>query len=462
MSTTPLSSLFSALPARAAALDDADALKGFRARFAFPRQRGPEGERDTVYLVGNSLGLMPLATRDAVVRELDAWAALGVDGHFRKPDGKEPESKKPDGKKPDGKKPDANATPAEPWFSYHALCAEPGARLVGALPHEVVAMGSLTANLHMLMVSFYRPTAARNQIVIEGGAFPSDRWAVHSQARFHGHAPEQAVVELTPRPGEDLLRTDDVLRFIDEQGDRVALFLMGGVNYYTGQRYDIRAITKAAKKKGIVVGWDLAHAAGNVPLSLHDDDVDFAAWCSYKYLNSGPGSVAMAFVHERHQHAFDLPRFVGWWSSDPNTRFQMASSVTLQPGAAGWQVSNAPVLSMAALSTSLRMFDEAGMHRLRHKSEALTGFLLEIVDAIADAYDGALRVITPRDPAARGAQLSLRMTGDAERFLRLLEERGVRADFRRPDVIRVAPAPLYNSFADVAAFGLILRDALAP
>jgi kynureninase len=423
--------------ARAASLDAQDALASFRARFAFPVQH----QKPVVYLVGNSLGLMPLSVRDAVNRELDAWSALGVEGHFAKPEGK--------------------TGPAEPWFSYHELFSARGAALVGALPSEVVTMGSLTSNLHVLMVSFYRPTQSRHKIVIEGGAFPSDRWAVHSQARFHGFDPHDSVVELKPRDGEDLLRTEDVLRFIEEQGDSVALFMMGGVNYYTGQRYDIRAITQAARNKGITVGWDLAHAAGNVPLSLHDDGADFAAWCTYKYLNAGPGSVAMAFVHERHHKSFDLPRFVGWWSSDPKTRFVMGRDVTLQEGAAGWQVSNAPVISMAALHASLALFDEATLPALRKKSEALTGMLLEIVDAIVAARGPVLTVITPRDPAARGAQLSLRMSGDPERFLKLLEERGVRADFRRPDVIRVAPAPLYCSFGDVVRFGEILRDALA-
>jgi kynureninase len=326
-------------------------------------------------------------------------------------------------------------------------------------------MGSLTSNLHLLMVSFYRPTKTRNATVIEGGAFPSDRWAVHSQAKFHGYD-ASAVIELTPRAGEMLLRTEDVLQFIEEKGDTVALFLMGGVNYYTGQRYDIRAITRAAKAKGITVGWDLAHAAGNVPLALHDDDVDFAAWCTYKYLNSGPGAVAMAFVHERHHRAFDAPRFVGWWSSDPKTRFQMGPQVQLQEGAAGWQISNAPILSMAALHASLALFDRATMPALRAKSEALTGALLAIVDDIVAKKGEVLTVITPRDANARGAQLSLLMNAarapaGAEKFLALLEERGVRADFRRPDVIRVAPAPLYCSFEDVVRFGQILEETLA-
>lgn len=415
-------------------LDAEDPLRSFRAAFHFPQHPS----NNPVYLVGNSLGLEPKRTREVVNQELDAWAKLGVEGHFAK----------------DG--------PVEPWFSYHELFTKRGADLVGATPGEVVAMGSLTSNLHLLMVSFYRPTKTRFKIVIEGGAFPSDRYAVMSQAILnqdrHGHDPNDAVVELQPRAGETLLRTEDILRFIDEQGDSVALFLMGGVNYYTGQLFDIRAITAAARKKGIVVGWDLAHAAGNALLNLHDDDVDFAAWCTYKYLNSGPGSVAMAFVHERHARRSDLPRFWGWWGNDPKVRFQMGKSYEPQPGAAGWQISNAPVLSMAALHASLELFEKATMPALRKKSEKLTGYLLALVDEIIEQKPGLLEVITPRDLTARGAQLSLRRRGDPEAFLKLLGERGVFADFRRPDVIRVAPAPLYCSFEDCWRFAQILKE----
>jgi kynureninase len=416
--------------ADARARDAADPLRALRDEFCFPP---PKRGGEVTYLVGNSLGLQPKRARDYVVRELAAWAKHGVEGHFHRGD--------------------AEDDPIEPWFSYHELFSHRGAELVGAKPGEVVAMGSLTTNLHLLMVSFYRPTRERHRIVIEAGAFPSDRYAVASQARFHGYDPQEAVVELAPRAGEDVLRTEDVLQFIEEQGDQVALFLMGGVNYYTGQLFDIRAITRAARARGIVVGWDLAHAAGNALLSLHDDDVDFAAWCTYKYLNAGPGAVAMAFVHERHARAFDLPRFCGWWGNDPQTRFLMGPRYEPQEGAAGWQISNAPVLSMAALHPSLELFERATMPALRKKSDALTAYLLEIVDTIP-----TLSVITPRDPAARGAQLSLRTRGDPQRFLALLQERDVYADFRRPDVIRVAPAPLYNSFEDVWRFGEILKQ----
>ena len=430
----------------ARALDRADPLAKFRAEFHFPLVHGANddaratghNESGAVYLVGNSLGLEPKRTRARVLQELDAWAALGVEGHFTQPK--------------DGK------GPIEPWFSYHQLFTQRGADLVGAKPGEVIAMGSLTLNLHLLMLSFYRPTKERSLIVIEGGAFPSDRYAVASQAKLHGLDPLTTVVELSPRAGEDNLRTEDVLAFIEQRGHEVAVFAMAGVNYYTGQLFDIRAITKAARKKGAVVGWDLAHAAGNALLSLHDDDVDFAAWCTYKYLNSGPGSVGMAFVHERHARAFDLPRLHGWWGNDPATRFEMGREFIPQAGAGGWQISNAPVLSMAALHASLELFAEATMPALRKKSDALTATLLAHVDAIIQEKPGSLSVITPRDPKDRGAQLSLRVHTDPTRLLAMLQERGVFADFRRPDVVRVAPAPLYCSFEDVWRFAQILKE----
>ncbi|HEY4223554.1 MAG TPA: kynureninase [Myxococcota bacterium] len=420
---------------KARALDATDPLARFRQQFAFPQHHG----QDACYLVGNSLGLMPQATRTNVMRELDAWSALGVEGHFARAG-------------------DAGVTapPIEPWFSYHELFEKSGADLVGAEPGEVVAMGSLTQNLHLLMVSFYRPTPERNKIVVEKGPFPSDRYLVNSQARFHGYP--DAMIELEPRAGEDLLRTDDILELIDQRGHEIALFLMGGVNFYSGQLFDIRAITRAAKSKGIVVGWDLAHAAGNVALSLHDDDVDFAAWCTYKYLNSGPGSVAMAFVHERHARAFDLPRFNGWWGNDPKTRFVMGKDFEPQPGAAGWQISNAPVLSMAALHASLTIFAEAGMPALAAKSYKATSFLLELLDELATNKPGALSVITPRDGQARGAQVSVRVHQDPSALSKRLLERGVFVDERKPDVIRVAPAPLYCSFADCVRFVTTLEE----
>lgn len=430
----------------ARALDRADPLARFRDEFHFPHVHSsgahggsPKGDHEgAVYLVGNSLGLEPKRTRARVLQELDAWAALGVEGHF---------TSAKDGK-----------GPIEPWFSYHELFTKRGADLVGALPGEVIAMGSLTLNLHLLLLSFYRPTSERSLIVIEAGAFPSDRYMVASQAHLHGLDANVVVVELAPRPGEDTLRTEDVLAFIAERGHEVACFMMGGVNYYTGQLFDIRAITRAARAKGAIVGWDLAHAAGNALLSLHDDDVDFAAWCTYKYLNSGPGAVGMAFVHERHARAFDRPRLKGWWGNDPATRFEMGRTFIPQEGAGGWQISNAPVLSMAALHASLELFAEATMPALRKKSDALTAMLLAHVDAIIASKPGALSVITPRDPKDRAAQLSLRVHTDPTRLLALLQERGVFADFRRPDVVRVAPAPLYCSFEDVHRFAQVLKE----
>jgi len=429
--------------ARARALDDADELAPFRAEFCCPQTAAGD---DVVYLTGNSLGLMPRGVRASVDAELEAWARLGVEGHFAAT-GAAFSSPKTPGPLPG---------PQEPWFSYHALFRERGARLVGARPGEVVAMGTLTTNLHLLMVGFYRPTAQRFKIVIEGGAFPSDRFLVQSQARFHGFDHAEAVIEIAPRPGEDLLRTEDIEALLEREKDSIAVMLLSGVNYYTGQLFEMGRLTRFARARGIVVGWDLAHAAGNVPLSLHDDEVDFAAWCTYKYLNSGPGGVAMAFVHERHARAFEAPRFCGWWSAKPSTRFQKGE-LQLEEGADGWQLSNAPVLSMASLHASLDVFARAGLDRLREKSLRLTGFLEELVDSVP-----GVEVITPRDPAHRGAQLSLRgRSMDVEKLQTLLHERGVCVDFRRPDVLRAAPAPLYCRFVDVVRFVDILRECAA-
>ena len=432
----------------AARHDAADVLAPFRAEFCFPQTARGE---DVVYFTGNSLGLMPRSTRQGVLDELDAWARLGVEGHFAAPGAAFASPTTPG----------TLAGPAEPWFSYHRLVAEGSAALVGARPTEVVAMGSLTANLHLLMVSFYRPTKQRYKIVIEGGAFPSDRFLVQSQALFHGLDPSDAIIEIMPRAGEDLLRTEDIEAVLDREKDSIAVMLLSGINYYTGQLFDIRRLTRFARERGIVVGWDLAHAAGNVPLSLHDDDADFAAWCTYKYINSGPGAVALSFVHERHARSFDMPRFCGWWSVNPNSRFNRVlpsahlPPLDVQEGAEGWQISNAPILSLAALHSSLAIFERAGLARLRAKSLALTAFL----EALVNDVEG-VSIITPTDPAARGAQLSLRVPAgrlDAARSQALLHERGVCVDYRRPDVIRAAPAPLYCRFADVVRFVDALR-----
>lgn len=409
----------------ARSLDDADELAGFRERFCFPD--GPE----SLYFVGNSLGLMPKTTRAAVMQELDDWAKFGVEGHFHA---------------------------RHPWLPYHQEVRGGLARLVGAGEREVVAMNSLTTNLHLLMVSFYRPTRARFKIIIEDAAFPSDSYAVQSQASFHAQAAgfdaSRAVVRLSPREGEHALRTDDVLERIEREADSTALLLLGGVNYLSGQCMDMATITRHAKQRGVVVGWDLAHAAGNVELKLHDWGADFAAWCSYKYLNSGPGAVAGAFVHERHLRDASLPRFAGWWGNDPATRFRMGPEFVPVASADAWQLSNPPVLALAPLRESLAIFDEATMPRLRRKSEQLTAYLARLLEALAPK----VKVLTPPTPSDRGCQLSLVLPGDARAAHRALGERGVMTDFREPNVVRVAPVPLYNRFHDVWKLAAVLGD----
>lgn len=392
----------------AEALERDGADPGHRDLFRVPLWDGAYPE--VAYFAGNSLGLQPRATRDELLADVDAWARLGVEGHLEG---------------------------ARPWLPYHELLTEPAARLVGALPAETVVMNSLTVNLHLLLVSFYRPSGRRTRIVIEDSAFPSDSYAVRSQVRFHGLDPADAVVRLRPRPGEDLLRTEDIV-----PDDTVALVLLGGVNYLTGQLMDIPAITALGHSAGAVVGWDLAHAAGNVPLALHEWDVDFAAWCSYKYLNSGPGALAGAFVHERH-HGSELPRFEGWWSTDAATRFEMAAESRPPANVEAWQVSNPPIFSMGPVRTSLEIFAKVGMAALRERSIRLTAYLETLLAATSPG------VITPRDPAWRGAQLSLRVPdGAGELSRRLRESYGVIADSREPDVVRLAPVPLYSTYHD--------------
>jgi kynureninase len=412
----------------ALARDAADPLPTRRAEFCVPpfdfEQGGEHGGQqggEAAYFAGNSLGLAPRALRSRLGGLLDDWARLGVEGH---------------------------TTSARPWLSYHELLRDPAARLVGALPSEVVVMNSLTVNLHLLMVSFYRPTPARHRIVIEDAAFPSDSYAVRSQAAFHGYDPDEAVIRLSPRPGEAVLRTEDITAFLAAEGDTVALVLLGAVNYYTGELLDMQAVTAAAHAAGAMVGWDLAHAAGNVPLRMHDIGADWAAWCSYKYLNSGPGSLSGVFVHERHLADRSLPKFAGWWSTQEAARFEMAPVVTPVDTADSWQVSNPPILSMAAVLLSLEMFDETGMTALRAKSRRLTGYLEELLDEGLAGLPAS--IITPRDPARRGAQLSVRVDGrDVGPLTELLRTRfGVYADARRPDVIRLAPTPMYNTFHD--------------
>ena len=407
--------------------DADDPLSRFRERFLIPRS---EDGTEVVYFTGNSLGLQPVTARRYIEQELEDWARLGVEGHLHA---------------------------RHPWLPYHEFVAEPLARLVGAEPIEVVAMNSLTVNLHLLMVSFYRPTGERNKIVIEKGAFPSDQYAVESQLAFHGYSPAE-LIELEPREGEATLRTKDILELIDREGQSIALIMLGGVNYYTGQAFDMAAITEAGHRQGCIVGFDLAHAAGNLQLRLHDWDVDFAAWCSYKYLNAGPGAIAGAFVHERHARSFDLPRFAGWWGHDKKTRFLMGPEFRPLAGAEGWQLSNPPIFQLAALRASLEIFDEATMPALRERSEKLTAYLESKLHAI---NDDRISIITASDPGERGCQLSIRVK-DADRSLfDAVTAGGAVADWREPDVIRVAPVPLYNNFTDIDRFAAILADALA-
>lgn len=408
-------------------MDAIDKLRHFRDRFHFPEAK--DGI-EPIYFTGNSLGLMPKTARVYVDQELDDWARLAVDGHLQA---------------------------KHAWLPYHEFLTEQMAAIIGAKPLETVVMNSLTVNLHLLMVSFYRPTSARYKIIIEKGAFPSDHYAVESQIIFHGYEPATALIELTPREGESTLLTDDIIETINREGESIALVMLGGVNYYTGQAFDMKAITAVGHRIGAIVGFDLAHAAGNLELKMHNWDVDFACWCSYKYLNGGPGAVGGAFVHERHANAFDLPRFAGWWGHNKETRFLMGPEFSPLAGAEGWQISNPPILQMAALRASLEIFEEAGMAALKEKSHKLTGYLETL---LADIGGERISIITPSDPDQRGCQLSIRVRGGDKSLHELLTRKGVFADWREPDVIRVAPVPLYNSFNDVFRFAEILKECL--
>jgi kynureninase len=412
-------------------LDGSDGLAGFRDRFHIPP--APEGG-DSVYLCGNSLGLQPMGA-EAIVEELLAdWRKLGVEGHFHA---------------------------RRPWMPYHEQFAAPLAGLTGADTVEVVCMNTLTVNLHLMMVSFYRPDGDRYRLLIEKPAFPSDRYAAESQVRFHGLNPSDALLEIGPREGESWIREEDLLDLIERQGHSIALVMLPGVQYYSGQLFDMETVTAAARSRGCRVGWDLAHAIGNVPLSLHDWGADFAVWCSYKYLNGGPGAIAGCFVHARHEHDETLPRFAGWWGHDKRSRFRMGPRFEPLEGAEGWQLSNPPIFSMAPLIAALDLFDQAGMAALADKSRHLTGFLEELIEArLADALD----ILTPREPASRGAQLSLRLLDGRDRGRDVFEKltrAGVIVDWREPDVIRAAPVPLYNSFDDVRRFVEVLGEAIA-
>jgi kynureninase len=406
--------------AHAAALDAADPLRSFRDEFHIPKH----GEHDQLYFCGNSLGLQPKAVRGALLDELDDWAKLGVEGHFL------------------GK---------NPWMPYHNFVRDSLASCVGALPSEVVAMNTLTVNLHLLMVSFYRPTTERPAILIEAGAFPSDRYAVESQIRFHGFDPATDLIEVEGDEPNGTISMALLERTLAEHGKRIALVLWPGVQYRTGQAFDLREVAKLAHAQGCIVGYDLAHGAGNLPLQLHDSGADFAAWCSYKYLNSGPGAVAGAFVHERHART-DRPRFAGWWGHDQSTRFRMGPQFDPTPGADGWQLSNPPILALSPLKVSLEVFQRAGMQNLRAKSEKITGYLEQL---IRQRLANVLQIVTPAEPQRRGCQLSLRVAGGRARGRALFEHLmsiGIVGDWREPDVIRISPAPLYNCYADVLGF----------
>jgi len=387
------------------------------------------------YFTGNSLGLQPKTVSSYIQQELDDWAKWGVEGHFH------------------GKR---------PWFSYHENLTDKIAKVVGALPQEVVVTHSLTTNLHLLMVSFFVPQGKRKKIICEAKAFPSDQYALESQIKFHGLDLATDLIEIAPREGEHLINEEDILAKIAEVGDELALVMIGGVNYYSGQLFDMQKITEAAHAVGAIAGFDLAHAAGNIHLKLHDWGVDFAAWCSYKYLNSSPGGVSGMFVHERHANRPELPRFAGWWGHDKSVRFLMEPGFQPMPGAEGWQLSNAPVLGMAAHLASLDIFDEVGMEKLCAKRDQLTAYLEFIIDSISEKHKDlcTFEIITPRNKSQRGAQLSMLVHGKGKAIFDKLSDAGVVADWREPNVIRLAPVPLYNSFEDVYYFGKHLEDAI--
>jgi kynureninase len=407
--------------------DAQDLLASFRNKFHIPKNN--EGE-NLIYLCGNSLGLQPKLTAAYLQEELDAWAQLGVDGHT------------------EGK---------HPWLPYHEFLTKNMADVVGAKPAEVVVMNTLTVNLHLMMVSFYRPTKTRYKIVVESDAFPSDKYAVESQIKFHGFDPGDALIQWKPRPGEDLNRLEDLEDILKTQGEEIALLMIGSPNYYTGQSFPLKKIAALGHKYGCKVGFDLAHGAGNIQPNLHDSGADFAVWCTYKYLNSGPGSLGGCFVHERHAKNDELKRFAGWWGHNKKTRFNMRKDFDAIVGAEGWQLSNPPILSMAAIRASLAVFAEAGFDNLRNKSKKLTGYLEYLID---EMNNEAITVITPRNPEERGCQLSIQVKNADKSLHTKLTDSGVISDWREPDVIRIAPTPLYNSFEDVYRFAQKLKSVL--
>jgi kynureninase len=407
----------------AKSLDQQDPLASFKDKFHLLKKEG----KHVVYLCGNSLGLQPKNAKAAIEQELNDWAEFGVDGHF------------------DGK---------NPWKYYHHFLTENAAKIVGAKPQEVVIMNNLTTNLHLMMVSFYKPTATRYKIMMEATAFPSDQYALETQARFHGLNPDDAIIELKPRAGEYTLRTEDILAQIEANKDSLAIVMIGGVNYYSGQAFDMKSIAAAAHKVGAIAGFDLAHAAGNLHLQLHDWDVDFAVWCTYKYLNSGPGGTSGVFVHERFANRPDIIRFAGWWGHDEKERFLMKKGFKPMEGAAGWQLSNAQIFPMAIHKASLELFAEAGMENLRAKSVLLTGYL----EFILQAFSQHLTIITPSDPNQRGCQLSIIVKENGKALFDYLCSQNIIPDWREPDVIRMSAVPMYNSFEDIYQVGEALNN----
>jgi kynureninase len=410
-------------------LDSQDKLNKYRDEFIFPKVNG----KNVLYFTGNSLGLQPKRTRAYVDEVMDDWANLAVEGHFYA---------------------------EKPWWDYHERLAKPLGKIMGARPSEITVMNTLTVNLHLLMVSFYRPTKKRYKIICEEKAFPSDQYMFQSQVNFHGYKADDALVEIKRRDGEHNIRTEDVLAKIKEVGDELALVLIGGVNYYTGQVFDMKTITTAGHEAGAVVGWDLAHAAGNIKLELHDWDVDFASWCSYKYMNSGPGNASGCFVHEKHHSNSDLPRFAGWWGHNKERRFKMEPVFDPAPGAEGWQISNIPILSLAPYLASIEMFDEIGMDAIIEKRDQITCYLEYILNEISKEVEGGFEIITPTNPDERGCQLSVFLHGQGRSLFDYLMKNGVITDWREPNVIRFAPVPLYCSFEDMYDFGQILKSGI--
>ncbi len=419
---------FSNTLAFAKELDAQDALAKYKSEFIFPKVNG----KDVIYFTGNSLGLQPKKAKEYVDEIMTNWAELAVEGHFHG---------------------------SKPWWDYQERFAEPLSKLVGALPSEVTVMNTLSVNLNLLMVSFYRPTKQRYKIICEEKAFPSDQYMIQNQVRHHGLLPEDAIVEVKRREGEHNFRMEDIISKIKEVGDQLALVLIGGINYYTGQVMDMEAITKAGHEVGAYVGWDLAHAAGNIKMDLHNWKVDFAAWCSYKYMNAGPGNASGIFVHEMH-HNSNLPRFAGWWGHNKERRFLMEPTFDPVKGAEGWQISNLPILSLAPYLASVHMFDEVGMDALIEKRDKITSYLEFILKDIAEQVGGNFEIITPSEPKERASQLSLFLHGQGRDLFNYLMKNGVIPDWREPNVIRLAPVPFYTSYEDMYNFGQILKQGL--